>query len=60
MYVQNRLQNSSNLQHLNKTEGARKKYTEYYTEATKQIVADVYREDIHLFGYDFDNLKKRQ
>jgi len=60
MSIQQRLKSGSNLQHLNKTEGTKKRYTEYYTETTRNIVAEVYREDIQLFGYDFDNLKKRQ
>jgi hypothetical protein len=53
--IQKRLGCSTSLKHLNKTEGVKKEYREYYTEATKQIVADVYKEDIDIFGYDFDN-----
>lgn len=53
--IQKRLQSKTSLQHLNKTEGVKKKYQEYYTETTKKIVADVYDEDIGIFGYDFDN-----
>ena len=53
--VQNRLNSHSNLQNLNKTEGIKKDYREYYTEAAKKIVADVYLEDIWILGYDFDN-----
>ncbi len=41
---------------LNKTQGKDRRYTEYYSPITRQIVESVYREDIELFGYDFDNL----
>lgn len=53
--VQKRLGNNSSLQHLNKTSGSKKDYREYYTEETRNVVADVYQEDIRIFGYDFDN-----
>jgi hypothetical protein len=51
-YIQKRLGSNSNLQHLNKTSGRKRDYTEYYTQATSKIVADVYEEDIRLFRYD--------
>lgn len=54
-HVQKTLGSHASLQHLNKTEGGKKDYREYYTETTRNIVADVYREDIRIFGYDFDN-----
>ena len=54
-YVQKRLGCHSSPQHLNKTEGGKKDYREYYTETTRKIVTDVYQEDIHIFGYNFDN-----
>lgn len=54
-YIQNKLGKTSNLQHLNKTGGTKRDYKEYYTEDTKKLVADVYKEDIRIFGYDFDN-----
>jgi hypothetical protein len=54
-YIQKRLGDNSSLQHLNRTQGERKDYKEYYTQTTKEIVADVYEEDIRIFGYDFEN-----
>jgi len=54
-FVADKLGIQAELQHLNKTKdrGKRKNYTEYYTKETLKIVADVYQEDITLFGYDF-------
>ncbi|MDR5886699.1 sulfotransferase family 2 domain-containing protein [Vreelandella janggokensis] len=31
-----------------------KDYRQYYTDASKKIVEEVYEDDIRLFGYDFD------
>jgi hypothetical protein len=60
-YIQQKIGSNSDLKHLNKTEGAKKDYRDYYTDATRKIVEDVYAEDIRIFGYDFDNasLKRR-
>ena len=59
--VQKRLGLDSGLGHLNQTKGRKRRdYREYYTETTKEIVAHVYREDIQLFGYDFDNTSLEQ
>lgn len=41
----------SQLPHNNK--GVRKPYREYYTNETKEIVADMYRHDIDYFDYQF-------
>jgi hypothetical protein len=54
-YIQKRLGINTALQHLNKTAGSKRDYKEYYTQATKEIVAHVYEEDIRIFGYDFEN-----
>lgn len=54
-YVQERIKkNNEGLLFLNKTKN-RKDYQEYYTEESKQIVAEVYKEDIQMLGYTFDN-----
>ncbi|MEM9808498.1 MAG: hypothetical protein AAF959_24830, partial [Cyanobacteria bacterium P01_D01_bin.56] len=34
----------------------RKDYREYYTSKTRKIVEEVYRQDIELLGYDFNNV----
>lgn len=54
-YLKGKVGGKSDLQHLNKTGGRKRDYQEYYTQAAIQIVADVYEEDIRLFGYDFEN-----
>lgn len=41
-----------NLSHINKSTGY--EYSEYYTPETIQTVADYYKLDINVFGYDFD------
>ena len=51
-YIKHRLGISAELLHLNKSK-SRTDYRDYYTEKTRQIVADVYREDVELFGYQF-------
>ena len=39
--------------HVNKTSSREKDYRKYYTKESAKIVADVYREDIEMFGYEF-------
>ena len=39
----------------NKTKTRKKDYKEHYTEETRDIVGEVYRKDVELFGYTFDN-----
>src|SRR4030095_1963343 len=54
-YITKRLGVVAELKDLNKTKKRRRDYREYYTEVTRQIVADVYGADIQGLGYDFDN-----
>ena len=55
MSIQKKLGTNTSLRHLNKTVGEKKGYQEYYSEAARRIVAEVYAEDIRIFGYDFEN-----
>lgn len=45
------------LPHKNRTAGKRD-YRSYYNDKTRQVVADIYREDAELFGYDFHGTKR--
>ena len=31
-------------------------YRDYYDDATRELVGDVWRKDIEMFGYDFEGL----
>ncbi len=53
-YIQNKIGINAELKHLNITRCREDDYMKYYTEETKQIVADVYAEDIRIFRYTFD------
>lgn len=59
-YVKNKLGINSTLASLNKTASRKKDYRSYYTDDTAKLVADVYRDDIRIFGYDFDNSNFRR
>lgn len=50
-YVKNKLGINSNLQHLRKSK--RGNYKEYYTQQTREIVANLYKQDIRIFNYSF-------
>lgn len=45
----------ADLRWVNRTPQAQSDYREHYTADSKEIVADVYRRDIELLGYDFDS-----
>jgi chondroitin 4-sulfotransferase 11 len=51
--IRERLGIQAELQHLNASR--RKDYREYYTKETRDIIAELYRKDIEIFGYDFDH-----
>ncbi len=46
----------SDLEHLNASK--RYDYRQYYTDETRAIVAEAYRTDIELFGYEFDDTQR--
>ena len=51
-YVAERLGVQARLPHLNRSPG-RRPYEEYYDAGTREIVGQVYRRDVELFGYVF-------
>ncbi len=59
MHIKNKLalDFAANLIHENKTESSSRKidYRDFYTDKTRNIVYEVYKRDIDLLGYDFDN-----
>jgi hypothetical protein len=56
-YIKNQIGSSSNLLFFNKNKIDKKDYKKYFSKETKEIVAQAYREDIELLGYEFDNYK---
>jgi hypothetical protein len=55
-HVRRRLGVPTRLKHLNPTRGRSLDYRDAYTAETRDIVAEVYAEDIRIFGYDFDGV----
>lgn len=53
-YISQRLGIEADLPHHNRTKKS-KRFQEYYSSETKQIVAEVYKKDIELFDYQFDD-----
>ena len=50
-----RMKISTSLREENRNSQRTRDYRENYTDETRRIVAEVYAEDIRLFGYDFHN-----
>lgn len=53
-FVRDRLATGTTLSFQNRN-NTRRDYRTYYTPETQAIVGEVYKEDIELLGYDFDN-----
>jgi hypothetical protein len=53
--VAERLGINGTLAKLNETANKRNDYKGYYSATTRDIVSEVYRDDIAVFGYNFDN-----
>ena len=51
--ITNKLNINSDLLHLNKSDNIRKMYFDYYNQESIDIIADLYKEDIDLFKYDY-------
>ena len=52
--VADRLGVSALLPHINKSPG-RRRYQDYFDSRTIDVIGEVYRRDIEMFGYDFEN-----
>lgn len=52
-YVAQQLNISEPLPHENSNEENKKHYTEYYTDNTRRIIAEKFKEDIEYFKYNF-------
>lgn len=55
--IRRKLSTGSPIAHHNANPGS--SYRDAYNDETQAIVADIYADDIRLFGYDFDGIKKR-
>ncbi len=53
-YVCQKIGVNEKLPHLNQSQ--HKDYRDYYTDRTRELIAEHYAKDISLFGYDFDGL----
>ena len=56
-YICLQLKINATMPHLNKSE--HKSYQSYYTQESQDLVAEHFKEDIILFGYDFDGYQNK-
>jgi hypothetical protein len=54
-YIKQQLGVGSDLLLLNRSRPSETSFVDLYSDATRRIVEEVYRDDIELFGYSFDN-----
>lgn len=54
-YISSKIKVSNRLRHINKTISRKKTYAEMYNKDMISLVHNVYRKDIDIFGYSFDN-----
>jgi hypothetical protein len=59
-YVTRRIGVEAELLHLNRVRPSAESYLAAYSDDTRRIVSDVYREDIEFLGYTFDNSSLNQ
>jgi hypothetical protein len=53
--ISQRLGMNASLVESNRNVSREKDYRQYYTDASRKIVADFYADDLRILGYDFDN-----
>ncbi len=53
--IRNRIGVDATMMSANRTKKRSKDYRSDYTDETREIVARIYRRDLELFGYDFEN-----
>lgn len=52
-YIRKTIGIDYDLPHMNKRRGSKKDYRSYYNDKTRSIVADKFKDDIDMFGYEF-------
>jgi len=57
--VQERIGVELDLVYINPTANRLRDYRFYYTAETAEMIGEVYRDDIELFGYGFDDFEKK-